>query len=308
MEGGEMNQIIVGIKTVDILWYDRVQSYIINHHNTELALEKIEESMEKKKFDVILVDQAMDFEKEEFTYGVMLYLTEELDTDQVEQTLCKYILADQFVKKLIHVVKGCERISGVEHIVVASDYETRLSKHLSLSYAHKMATKSKTCLLISLPGVDDTSNWSCTSVQDPFGHFIYYASESSEKLGHHLESLAFRLSESVMWIPKPNPFDALQWSKSIETNILDALEYQDDYDVVVWNLGNLFSLNFGHLFNRCSKFIWIRENQQPESDRTFEVFKELSACRLDLKTTIVSGSELDHPLMIDQLTFDKLCC
>ncbi len=326
-----MEKIIVGIITSDRAWFDRVNGYILKHHNSELELEIIStfmsgeentlnELIRMNKLDMVIVDEGCIERKLSLNTCLHITMTDKIGLDvsgqkNDEPVIFKYMTANQFAEKLIRFSKGnirklASNESGhVKHIIVAGSYESQMSEILTGALASSEEIKNLRPLLISLSGLDQKQSWNSENMKDPFGSFIYYASSSSDKLSKHLETLVFRCSNGIVRIPKPYPFDVSQWTKNIESNVLEALNNQTEFGVVIWNLGSCFSLNFGSLLNRCDSLLWSSVSCKIEGDLSFKVFSDMSGCRLDLKTKLFSQSANNIQLNLDgnsQREVDKI--
>lgn len=317
MEGDILNVITVYIETRDYEWFDLVSKYTKNNHDLELVLhrydekeylldkllnEELEIDMQEKlkEVDLYIIESSLNermekVEQSRVLAGVpILFLTDDPESDASKNLLFKYLTADQLVRKIMSTIQGGVTDERTEHIIIASGYETKLSKELSSEYVVSLSEENKKTLIISLSRNDSLKFWNSENVPDPYGRFIYYASESEEKVRLNLESLIFKHREGYNWIPKPYPFDASQWTEDISRNVLEALDKQADYDIVIWHIGSVFSLKFGELFKRARQIIWMSEYPISEIDTAFSMFGDMSARRIDLKTYHIHGAQIEN--------------
>lgn len=292
-----MQKLNVLVLTNDTCWAEMLGKYIQKHHSTEIILEtQTDETCaidcKNKAHDMILVDQETFFNEVEVEC-IRLNLTGEPETSE-GGVIFKYISADQLIVRILQLVRGADSNSQVEHVIVASSYETETSYILSRSLGRFKKNISGKSLLISMVNTNRTETLGSPQVSDPFGRMIYYASQSKDKLRGNIEALTTMTDDHIHVVQKPYPFDASLFTKDMCINLIEALNEQSYFSQIIWHLGNAFSQGFSTLFNQATCFIWFGIDRETGKDDSYQVYQDLSACRLDLKTIYLDMGDIKN--------------
>lgn len=293
----------IALEMSDLAWKGVFESYIRNNHSEFINIvtpPSHGDGKQAEAIDVIIVDRS-DAQADTASGPIVvnsllsghhvLTLCEDRLADYSSFEVYKYEKADRLVKRIRQMLEGKTRESAVHHIVIGTSHDPMHSRMDTDEMCRELSSQGKKALIVRLAGYDLLDTWNRELGADPFGRLTYYAMLSEDKVLNNLQKLIFHHPDGYDWIPKPYPFDANAYDEAACERILVALESQSEYDIVLWDCGNLYARSIHPLYKSAADVVWLSQFESVQTDPLLTAYSDLTGCRIDLKTHFHSESE-----------------
>jgi len=286
-----MKKVSVLLISQDTTWSNMLSNYVETHHKRLMKLDYIHSEVVTPEYfngtyDLILSDD-IGFEIDDFTKRDSLKFVKiisESGHETSENTVYKYLPANELVSRLHALVTGNQDNNPIKHYVFAASYETELSYMSANRFCEELSSEGHKPLLISLSHPNTKSLLVEGQIKDPFGRLLYYATLSSSRIVQELDTLVEGGQSGASYIRKPYAFDFSQWTPELVERLLEAFGTQGRHNIIIWHIGCVYASGMAKLLELCEKLIWIGMADRVELDTVLDTYVKLSGCRLDLKT------------------------
>lgn len=276
-----MNQIVVAVCDCDEAYVKRFALYIRNHHPEQIVLhtftrlEPFMEGLLEERFQIVLLGGGFDEAKEGIRqYKIpVLYLAEEVETDDESDSILKYQSAENILHEIYRACEReeeCEKEFGghkgkIEWIGVCSPIQHEMQMPFSVTIASLLSEKKKVLYL---------------NLMECAGFLELFHLEGERNLSDLLVKVRQnRLSKEGFWQlvsqndslyyipPVNNPENLYQLEKEGYFKLFAFLEQETDFEVVVLDIGSAIQ-GFFDILSECNEvFSIMKSGPFPECRR-----------------------------------------